>query len=163
MASNSAMCELSDLHDSFGIEYRGINRYLSKFQVKLPRSDNQALSHSPNFTVFKRKNLGKVKLVGNIYHSNLSTSEVIDSDTSVSKVSCSRCRKYKKKCSRQFPECSNCIGSEELCTYLPRKKKKTKAALYTSCHPVDKSTQQLKTNTSIPIKKHGNDLDRILN
>ncbi|KAG7662431.1 STB5 [[Candida] subhashii] len=41
-------------------------------------------------------------------------------------TSCVRCRKLKKKCSKNTPECLNCDKAGESCTYVPRKKRKSK-------------------------------------
>lgn len=35
--------------------------------------------------------------------------------------SCDRCRKNKKKCSRELPECKYCVSSDELCSYSPQR------------------------------------------
>lgn len=75
-----------------------------------------------SITVFKTKNLKNLKReTPNIYEHNLSSPDIDLNDSNKSKVSCIRCRKFKKKCSRIFPECSNCSSSDELCVYLPRK------------------------------------------
>jgi Fungal Zn(2)-Cys(6) binuclear cluster domain. len=75
-----------------------------------------------SITVFKTKNFKKLKTeTSNIYEHNLSLPDIDLKDSNKSKVSCIRCRKFKKKCSRIFPECSNCLSSDELCIYLPRK------------------------------------------
>lgn len=75
-----------------------------------------------SITVFKTKNFKKLKTeTSNIYEHNLSLPDIDLKDSNKSKVSCIRCRKFKKKCSRMFPECSNCLSSDELCVYLPRK------------------------------------------
>ncbi|CAI5757670.1 unnamed protein product [Candida verbasci] len=41
-------------------------------------------------------------------------------------TSCLRCRKLKKKCGKQQPECSNCDRAGEQCTYVPRKQRQSK-------------------------------------
>lgn len=79
----------------------------------------------PIITVFKKKNLTKLQLSNshNVYEHNLSNPDIDLNDSGKSKVSCVRCRKFKKKCSRSIPECSNCLSLDGLCVYLPRKSK----------------------------------------
>ncbi|KAL3235592.1 Stb5p [Nakaseomyces bracarensis] len=43
--------------------------------------------------------------------------------------SCSRCRKLKKKCPRQLPQCSNCVKAREVCHYPGRAPRRTKKEL----------------------------------
>lgn len=43
--------------------------------------------------------------------------------------SCARCRKLKKKCPRQLPECSNCLKAREPCNYPGRAPRRTKKEL----------------------------------
>lgn len=79
--------------------------------------------------VFKRKRLSVLEsgTYGcNIYENRLSGAELDHSDSSKSRVSCLRCRRFKKKCSRSLPECCNCKTSEDLCIYAPRKHKRKK-------------------------------------
>ncbi|KAK6461352.1 hypothetical protein DFJ63DRAFT_221892 [Scheffersomyces coipomensis] len=121
-----------------------IQKYLSEFQVNLRNEDKHIdcdLSSSAgsemfissrvtnnnkvsSITVFKMKNLKKLGLdhsQRNIYEHNLSQPDLEKDDPRKSKVSCIRCRKFKKRCSRALPECSNCSSSDDLCVYLPRK------------------------------------------
>lgn len=79
--------------------------------------------------VFKRKRLSHLEstsLDSNIYENRLSAPDLDRRDRSKSRVSCVRCRKYKKKCTRDLPECCNCKTSEELCIYVPRKQSRKK-------------------------------------
>lgn len=117
-------------HEVFVGEYANIYRYLNLFQVEVDDKSqlltraNAALDQVP-ITVFKKKNLRKFSNTGpNIYEHNLTMPDVDQNDKLKLKVSCVRCRKYKKKCLRQFPECLNCTSSDELCIYLPRKSKR---------------------------------------
>ncbi|CAN3352690.1 hypothetical protein DICA3_E00628 [Diutina catenulata] len=114
-------------------EYAKIYSYLSHFRVNVDDPKGlltrdgvaSAGSEPPHITVFKKKNLRKFATKSsNIYEHNLTSPDIDANDATKSKVSCVRCRKYKKKCSRTFPECSNCTSSEELCIYMPRKTKK---------------------------------------
>lgn len=43
--------------------------------------------------------------------------------------SCSRCRKLKKKCPRQLPQCNNCVKAREVCHYPGRAPRRTKKEL----------------------------------
>ncbi|ANZ73194.1 BA75_00739T0 [Komagataella pastoris] len=43
------------------------------------------------------------------------------------KYSCVKCRKLKKKCSREFPECATCTMSGTYCRYTERKKRRTQS------------------------------------
>lgn len=119
--------------EEFGQRYQNIHKYISEFQVSVNKSAQASLELGPteqsmlaktaNITVFKKKNL-KNYCFSNIYEHNLTKPDIDTRDSSKSKVSCIRCRRSKKKCTRTFPECSNCSSSDELCVYLPRKHKK---------------------------------------
>lgn len=116
-------------------EYANIYRYLSQFQVELAhprqlsRRPSPAGADAPSITVFKKKNLSKLaKNPANIYEHNLTLPDIDQNDRLKLKVSCMRCRKYKKKCLRRFPECLNCTLSDELCIYMPRKTKRRPGA-----------------------------------
>ena len=114
-------------------EYANIYRYLSQFQVELAHPRQLAsrpllASDAPSITVFKKKNLSKLaNNPANIYEHNLTLPDIDQNDRTKLKVSCMRCRKYKKKCLRRFPECLNCTLSDELCIYMPRKTKRRQA------------------------------------
>ncbi|ODV79537.1 uncharacterized protein CANTADRAFT_5273 [Suhomyces tanzawaensis NRRL Y-17324] len=113
-------------------EYPGMLKHLSEFQVKLAKSVAIGVVSAgtedplgPSITVFKRKNLKKFRRKDhphNIYDHN-SNSPLDLNEYGKSTVSCIRCRKLKKKCTRSVPECSNCMSSDELCVYVPRKSK----------------------------------------
>lgn len=111
----------SKRNESVGTEgkYSEINKTLSL-------SNLSKVKMKPSIIVFKKKKLSHLTSGKNIYTHNLSTPDIDNYDDSKSKVSCLRCRKSKKKCTRSLPECSNCVNSDELCVYLPRKMKSTK-------------------------------------
>lgn len=74
--------------------------------------------------VFRKKKLSFVPSIDlNFYSQPKHAFELENKNTSKSRFSCDRCRKYKKKCSRDLPECEYCVSSEEFCYYRPRKKK----------------------------------------
>lgn len=95
------------------------------------KSKNSKSKSKPSIIVFKKKKLNNLNVNKgvNIYEHNLSKPDIDTYDKTKSKVSCLRCRKFKKKCTRSLPECSNCVSSDELCIYLPRKMKKSKKDL----------------------------------
>lgn len=43
--------------------------------------------------------------------------------------SCSRCRRLKKRCSKQLPSCNNCLKAGEACLYVGRAPRRTKKEL----------------------------------
>lgn len=152
------------------LEYSEILKYVSAFQINmeagvlLSNSNLHSQSDTPSsqfyegskrkllITVFKKKNLKKVqpgRLSDNIYNHTLSNPDIDISDPGRSKVSCLRCRKFKKKCSRVLPECSNCLSSEELCTYLPRKPKGRKRMARCSPDPVQKIRSHLNHGNNV--------------
>ncbi|WPK27400.1 hypothetical protein PUMCH_004787 [Australozyma saopauloensis] len=82
--------------------------------------------------VFRKKKIPIASVSDlNLYRQSLRTFELERNNNSKSRFSCDRCRKYKKKCSRDLPECEYCVSSEEYCSYRPRKKitrRQTKAS-----------------------------------
>lgn len=127
---------------NFEQEYKGIYTHINTFQVTIKNPDtlitrNQRTSSSAtstgidsdidilsSITVFKKKNARHMVSGSNIYQQDTSGYDLDSNDSSKSKSSCVRCRKFKKKCTRTLPECSNCVSSEELCVYLSRKSKR---------------------------------------
>lgn len=142
--------ELSKIFEDSLSEYPDIIKYINEFQVKLNKNvainwrfscQKQNMKSNdinkskcskaigkPSIIVFKKKKLNNIKVNkgANIYEHNLSKPDIDIHDNTKSKVSCLRCRKFKKKCTRSLPECSNCVSSDELCIYLPRKMKHSK-------------------------------------
>ncbi|KAG0672088.1 hypothetical protein C6P45_004103 [Maudiozyma exigua] len=51
------------------------------------------------------------------------------SDQKLEAYSCSRCRRLKKKCSREFPTCSHCTRSKKECVYPGKAPRRTKKQL----------------------------------
>lgn len=74
------------------------------------------------FVFRKKKHPYLPQSEANLYQQNEDSFEFENSDGLKSRFSCDRCRKYKKKCSRDLPECEYCASSEELCRYRSRKK-----------------------------------------
>ncbi|KAK6453627.1 uncharacterized protein RJT20DRAFT_62107 [Scheffersomyces xylosifermentans] len=160
-----------DYEDEYLQGYGEIHKYLNEFQVNLVQgqffSNNRLFRRdsseekdpydlskkNPAITVFKKKNLKKIdgKISKNIYGHSLAIGDTDIKDPSKSRVSCLRCRKFKKKCSRELPECTNCISSEELCTYLPRKRRRSKRSgspnYIAGTDPVDEKADSKITNT----------------
>lgn len=103
-----------------------MDKYLYEFQLQLnTTTTTSSIINQPLLNVFKKKNLQNIDI------NKLSEYEQPEepqlqpefefNNPTKSKLSCIRCRKYKKKCSRTYPECSNCESSSELCKYIPRK------------------------------------------
>lgn len=124
-------------HDNI-YEYPELENYVGNFQVdlKYPDLSSDALrantGHLKDFiVVFKRKALTpqELKQKSNIYSYDLSSIErdVLDANKALS--SCIRCRKFKKKCTRDLPECLNCGSCDELCIYTSRKRKGSVASV----------------------------------
>lgn len=42
---------------------------------------------------------------------------------------CTRCRRLKKKCSKEFPKCANCRKQNEVCEYVERKNKRKRPVI----------------------------------
>lgn len=108
-------------------EYPEIQHYVTQFQVDMKISDDRAVARRQMkncIIVFKKKNLslGSFK---NIYDHNPANLELDAQDQQKSRSSCLRCRKFKKRCTRDLPECCNCMSCDELCMYLPRKRKRS--------------------------------------
>lgn len=184
--------QLSNYFDDYINEYPDIPKYINEFQVKLNKnnsiqwnmsfqdslnkssgmnnfSTNHKKDHKannvrkPSIIVFKKKKLTNFNH-GNIYEHNLSKPDIDNYDQTKSKVSCSRCRKFKKKCSRTLPECSTCASSDELCVFLPRKKKSKASTTNTSTSSKSRtpssSSCNLTTNDSeltSPLTKSSSD------
>ncbi|CAH2353195.1 hypothetical protein CLIB1423_09S04918 [[Candida] railenensis] len=125
--------------------YTNIHQYLGKFQI--PGSErlgddlscekaSKSSSLSASITVFRKKSLDELYIdpkerdprvlsPKNIYEHNLEVPELDTLDSSKSKNSCSRCRKLKRRCSRELPECQGCSSSDKLCVYIPRRSSKS--------------------------------------
>lgn len=125
--------------------YTNIHQYLGKFQI--PGSGmlgddlscekaSKSSSLSATITVFRKKSLDELYIdpkerdprvlsPKNIYEHNLEVPELDTLDSSKSKNSCSRCRKLKRRCSRELPECLGCLSSDKLCVYIPRRSSKS--------------------------------------
>lgn len=52
-----------------------------------------------------------------------------DPDQNLEPYSCSRCRRLKKKCSREHPSCSHCVKSKKDCAYPGKAPRRTKKEL----------------------------------
>ncbi|VUG19580.1 DEBR0S5_06458g1_1 [Brettanomyces bruxellensis] len=46
------------------------------------------------------------------------------SDKPLNQYACTRCRRLKKKCSKEFPKCANCRKQNKVCEYVERKNKR---------------------------------------
>ncbi|RLV89624.1 hypothetical protein JA1_005063 [Spathaspora sp. JA1] len=139
--------------------YTGMSKYLYEFQLQLTTTLPSKVQ-TPTLNVFKRKNLTKIT-------DQPSPPEFEFDNPTKSRISCIRCRKFKKRCSRNFPECNNCESSEELCKYLPRKSRSPHVQpidlkTYTMRKPTDKPTNS-PVNFRIDKKIMPNDLNSILN
>lgn len=111
-------------------EYPDIQNYVSHFQVELKSSKAGKSAKLPrhfkdSIVVFKKKRLPIETLHShsNIYEHDPRNLELDVLDQNKSRFSCLRCRKFKKKCTRDLPECLNCVSCDELCIYNPRKRK----------------------------------------
>ncbi|EGW33660.1 uncharacterized protein SPAPADRAFT_133310 [Spathaspora passalidarum NRRL Y-27907] len=148
-----------------------MNKYLHEFQLQVNTKLSPTKAQTPILNVFKKKNFTKV----DPDQSEPEPEFEFDNPTK-SKISCIRCRKFKKRCSRDFPECTNCESSDELCKYIPRKVRSPTVL------PIDSKTYTMKRNspepTGSPRKRHSlpnlssvsidkkimpNDLNAILN
>lgn len=118
-------------------EYPELENYVGNFQVDLkspelsPDINTAHTGHLKDFiVVFKRKSLTTQELQqkSNIYSYDLSNIELDALDANKALSSCIRCRKFKKKCTRDLPECLNCGSCDELCIYTSRKRKGSVAA-----------------------------------
>lgn len=116
-------------------EYPEIENYVSNFQVDLKVSTTRRKSNSPrqykdSIVVFKKKKLpiGTLRFHSNIYDHDPSNLELDAQNEKKSRSSCLRCRKFKKKCTRDLPECLNCVSCDELCIYTTRKRKSSVAS-----------------------------------
>lgn len=112
-------------------EYPELEHYVGNFQVDLKHPEIsadmlQSNRHLKDFiVVFKRKTLTPQELrqKSNIYSYDLTSLELDALDANKALSSCIRCRRFKKKCTRDLPECLNCGSCDELCIYTTRKRK----------------------------------------
>lgn len=111
-------------------EYPDIQNYVNNFQVVLKCAQAGKSARMPrhfkdSIVVFKKKKLPIRALhsQSNIYDHDLKSLELDVLNENKSRFSCLRCRKFKKKCTRDLPECLNCVSCDELCIYIPRKRK----------------------------------------
>lgn len=111
-------------------EFKNITKFMGAFFVHLDRvpvrSSTRARRLKDSIFVFKKKRLPlKVfETKTDIYASGLRGLELDMSNHNKSRSSCLRCRRNRRKCTRDLPECLNCTISEELCVYEPRKKRR---------------------------------------
>lgn len=102
-----------------------ISKYVYNFQLPYSMETNFVSNQKVegSIFVFRKKRLPFLPSPDvNMYKQREKPFETEKSDDLKSRFSCDRCRKYKKKCSRDLPECEYCASSEELCRYRPRKK-----------------------------------------
>lgn len=101
-----------------------ISKYVYNFQLPSSFETKFVSTHKVegSIFVFRKKRLPLLPSDINMYKLHEKPFELEKSDDLKSRFSCDRCRKYKKKCSRDLPECEYCASSEELCRYRPRKK-----------------------------------------
>lgn len=116
-------------------DYPDIQNYVSNFQVNLKSKMDSKISKLPrhfkdSIVVFKKKKLPvqTLQLQSNIYDHDPTNLELDALNEKKSRTSCLRCRKFKKKCTRDLPECLNCVSCDELCIYIPRKRKSSVAS-----------------------------------
>lgn len=113
-------------------EYPDMERFLGAFQIRL---HSIQLCHLPlrrhslkdHIVVFKKKKIQCMLLPllnGNIYHDDVAATNGGYSNQTKVLGSCLRCRKFKKKCSRELPECANCASCDEICVYPTQNSKK---------------------------------------
>ncbi|GEQ72849.1 hypothetical protein JCM33374_g6537 [Metschnikowia sp. JCM 33374] len=120
---------ISEVRHELLESYPNIAQFMSTFSVSLDpihmhiNTENRRFKDS--IFVFKKKKLSSQAFENNtdIYANGLRGLELDISNQNKSRSSCERCRRYKKKCTRDLPECLNCSISEELCVYKPRKKR----------------------------------------
>jgi hypothetical protein len=91
--------------------YATIKGYIGAFQVCVPPARS---SVTPCFSVFKRKSRRELSA-----HVSLPP-ELDAADATRARHSCVRCRRLKRRCSRDLPECTNCVASEGVCVYRAR-------------------------------------------
>lgn len=107
-------------------EYPEIQNHVNNFQVSI--CESTAHPHAPrhfkdSIVVFKKKKLPVKSLLLNIYNHDRTNLELDAHNENKARSSCLRCRKFKKKCTRDLPECLNCESCEEICIYVSRKRK----------------------------------------
>lgn len=114
------------------IEYPDMKRYLRTFQVPIDPAYKTSFKLRPtlkdHIVVFKKKKLHCSQLwqtKRNIYHDNFATAPEESIQPNQIFRSCLRCRRFKKKCTRQLPECLNCASCDEICVYPSTKKRKS--------------------------------------
>lgn len=116
---------LWDPLDATLYEFPNIAKHLVTFQIDTKSNWRcKPKEFKDSIFVFKKKKLLNSQARYNIYNVNQDNLELDRHDHDKSRISCLRCRKFKKKCTRDLPECHNCVSSEELCVYNPRKKRK---------------------------------------
>lgn len=106
-------------------KFPGIKQYVHNFRlpVMMKRKLVSRKAVEGSVFVFRKKKLPFTPSSDlNLYSQFGHTFELENRNTSRSRFSCDRCRKYKKKCSRDLPECEYCVSSEELCYYRARKR-----------------------------------------
>lgn len=117
-------------------EYPDMERFLGTFQIRLHTvlRSNGPLRHrnlKDYIVVFKKKKLHSMttKLTNNYYWDNVAAAVNDPIHRGKASGSCLRCRKFKKKCSRQLPECLNCTSCDEFCVYPPQSMKHLRLSL----------------------------------
>lgn len=146
-------------HDKL-YEYPELENYVGNFQVdlKYPELSTDMLRpgsrHLKDFiVVFKRKALTPQELrqKTNIYSYDLTNLERDALDANKALSSCIRCRKFKKKCTRDLPECLNCGSCDELCIYTTRKRKSSVA-------PVSETSKKARSS---PLSSRKSSVDSV--
>lgn len=152
---------LLHLNDTTHMTDRGMDKYLYEFQLQLnPQSLTPRIINQPILNVFKKKNLQNLPLSQlsqyehpqhpqHQPHQQLQPEFEFNNPTKV-RISCIRCRKFKKKCSREYPECSNCAYSDQLCKYIPRKSRSP------HLQPIDSNTYTMKRGNLPSVTKDEN-------
>lgn len=78
--------------------------------------------------------------------------------------SCSRCRKLKKKCSKELPVCINCLKAHEECSYPGRAPRRTKRELNKEKECIaDKVLKKKINNTKSYLSKHSSPISLLTN
>lgn len=136
-------------------EYPEIHHYVNHFQVDLANPDVSTTGRHLKdlIVIFKKKRLPRQSLAKNIYHHG--DVELDALDLTKSKSSCLRCRKFKKRCTRALPECGNCLSCDEMCIYLPRKRKPEHNSSETTSVSVQTRLKALpRRRFSVPVTFH---------
>lgn len=104
-------------------EYPDLERFLGTFQIRLRPFNIAKTIRRQNIkdyiVVFKKKKPQSLQLrqTSKQYWENVAATVGDPTYQGKALGSCLRCRKFKKKCSRQLPECLNCTSCDELCVY----------------------------------------------